>query len=153
VVEPHFIVFRGHAFYFVAWCRMRDGFRTFRIERLRGMRRTDDFFLRREIDPKKYFEGSWLMFDGEPIDVVARFRGLAARVVSSAQHHPDERVSEETDGIVRYELTVKGVEEIRRWLLGFGDEVEVLSPPELRRSMAKISRRTARLYADSEAAE
>lgn len=141
VVEPYFIVFRGHAFYFVAFCRLRREFRTFRIDRLRGLRPLDEFFNRKsDITPKTYFEGSWQLFDGEPVDVSARFTGNSARVVLFGQHHPDEDVSECEDGSVLYRVRVKGLQEIQRWLLGFGGEVEIIEPDELRSSIADAGR-------------
>ena len=138
VVEPYFIVFRGHAFYFVAYCRLRKDFRTFRIDRINSLRSTGEFFARNsDISPKDYFEGSWMVFDGDPVRVVVRFTGRSAKVIITGEHHPNEQVEPLDDGSVRYEVTVKGSEEIKRWLLGFGDEAEVLEPQSLRDSMLK----------------
>ncbi|MBD3258826.1 WYL domain-containing protein [candidate division GN15 bacterium] len=138
-VEPYFIIFRGHAFYFVAYCRLREGFRTFRVDRLRALRVTEEFFARRaDINARTYFDGSWQLFDGEPIEVVARFHGRSARVILTGKHHPDEEVERLGEDAVDYRVTVKGLFEISRWLLGFGDEVEVLQPTELRRRLAEV---------------
>ena len=71
VVEPYFIIFRGRAFYFVAYCRLRKDFRTFRIDRVQDVKILNETFMKRDdINPKSYFEGSWELFSGEPIEVV-----------------------------------------------------------------------------------
>ncbi|MBD3402085.1 WYL domain-containing protein [candidate division GN15 bacterium] len=150
VIEPYFIVFRGRAFYVVAFCRKRDDFRTFRIDRIRELRLTAEHFRRNaEIDPERYFDGSWELFGGEPVEVEVVFAGAAARVVQLARHHPNECIEKVDQNRIRYRVTVRGIEEIQRWLLGFGAEVEVLAPPELRRSMIETARDLTRLYGDT----
>lgn len=132
-IEPVFIVFKGHAFYTVAYCRKRRDFRTFRIDRIRTVEATSVVRAQRvHPDPLTYFADSWLVQGGDLIDVRVRFRGTAARVVQLGKHHENEFVQPESDGTVLWSLQVRGEEEIARWLLGFGDEAEVLTPESLR---------------------
>lgn len=146
-VEPYFIIFRGHAFYFVGYCHLRKEFRTFRIDRVTDIEIIDKTFLKDSgILPETYFEGSWGVFSGEPVDVEVIFSGTAAKVVNSATHHPDEKVEQLDSDRVRFTVTTRGVEEIRRWILGFGDEAEVLAPDSLRDELRQISRSLKELY-------
>jgi predicted DNA-binding transcriptional regulator YafY len=139
VVEPYFIIFRGRAFYFVAFCRLRKDFRTFRIDRVLDVRILNETFNKRDdINPESYFEGSWELFSGEPIEVVARFRGAAARVIASGKHHPSETIERINEDEVEYKVVTRGLVEIQRWLLGFGSEVEVLEPPQMREHFVRI---------------
>lgn len=139
VVEPYFIIFKGSAFYFVALCRLRDEFRTFRLDRVVDVKLTDERFIKRDgIEAESYFRGSWRVYSGEPVKVVVRFAGAAARVVSSSNHHADELVEMTDDGTVLYTVVCRGLEEIERWILGFGSEAEVLEPPDLREDLAVI---------------
>jgi len=147
-VEPCFIIFRGHAFYFVAWCRLREDFRTFRIDRVRSARVLDERFERRvEMNPSDYFDDSWRLYSGELVEVMIRFTGNSARVVRSGQHHPRESVEPLDENAVLYRVAVRGTEEIQRWILGFGAEAEVLSPEDLREDLRSIGRQLAALYA------
>jgi predicted DNA-binding transcriptional regulator YafY len=148
-VEPYFIIFRRHAFYFVAFCQMRKEFRTFRIDRIKKLTiTTEEFARRRGVRADDYFADSWQLYQGEPIEVVVRFRGRAARVVSSSQHHLKEVVTAVGDDEVLYRVTVNGTEEIRRWILGFGDEAEVREPASLRADVQAIGRNLARIHKD-----
>ena len=132
-VEPYFMIFRGRAFYFVAFCRLRDGFRTFRIDRVRKLTCTDDHFVRQSgVNARDYFDDAWRLYSGESMEVVIRFVGSAARVIQSGQHHPREKVEPSEDGSIIYRVTVAGTEEIKRWILGFGDRAEVIAPASLR---------------------
>jgi predicted DNA-binding transcriptional regulator YafY len=149
IVEPYFVIFRGHAFYFVAFCRSKEEVRTFRLDRIKSLKILKETFNRRDdITPKSYFKGSWEVFSGEPVKVVLKLTGAAARVVLSGQHHASEQKEQHADGSIRYTVTVQGLEEIQRWILGFGNDAEVLSPPELRESLAEIGKYLDQTYGE-----
>ena len=147
VVEPYFIVFRGRAFYFVAYCRMRQDFRTFRMDRVLAVTPLKETFRPRQgITAQSYFEGSWEVYSGESHQVVVEFSGAAARVIRAGSHHRGEIIEPLKGGSVRYTVMVRGLEEIQRWLLGFGAEAVVISPESLRRSLSHIARATVARY-------
>ncbi len=146
-VEPHFIVFRGHAFYFVAFCRLRGDLRTFRIDRVQRLVTLEGRFQPRPgVNAGEYFDDSWRLYSGDVVEVTIRFCGSSAKVVTSGQHHPREKVVLADDGTVTYTVSVSGTEEIQRWILGFGAEAEVLSPVSLRAEIEQICLQLAELY-------
>jgi predicted DNA-binding transcriptional regulator YafY len=131
-VDPYFLIFIERAFYFVGYCHLRDGLRTFRIDRIVEIEQTENSFIPRQgVNPAQYFKDSWGVYGGEPIDVVLRFTGQAARVVSMGKHHPNEEIEIQKDNSVLYKVRVSGIEEISHWIMGFGGEAEVLEPPAL----------------------
>lgn len=139
MVEPYFIIFKGRAFYFVAYCRLRDEVRTFRLDRVSAVEPSEELFTRpNDINAESYFEGSWRVYSGEPVRVVIRFTGAAARVVSMGSHHTAELIESADDGAVLYSVTCRGLQEIQRWILGFGAEAEVIAPVELRQELSAI---------------
>lgn len=139
VVEPYFIIFKSRAFYFVAHCRLRDEVRTFRLDRVSAVEPTKELFTRPDdINAATYFEGSWRVYSGDPVRVVVRFTGAAARVVSSGLHHTAELIEQADDNSILYTVTCRGLQEIQRWILGFGAEAEVIAPDELRDELRTI---------------
>ena len=141
MVDPYFILFKGRAFYFVGWCHLRKEFRTFRTERIAALSISDDTFVRNsDLGPQEYFNGSWSVYSGDPVEVVVRFRGAAAKVVLTARHHPDEKIEPDGEGIVIYSVVTRGIEEIQRWILGFGEEAEVIRPDKLRSQLSQLGR-------------
>ena len=52
----------------------------------------------------------------------------------------------EADGSLVWRATVSGTIEVRLWILSWGDEVEVLAPPELRTDVAATLGRAAARY-------
>jgi predicted DNA-binding transcriptional regulator YafY len=148
-IEPIFIIFKGHAFYTVAFCRMRRDLRTFRLDRIRTLKTSGETFTQNVVlDPLTYFADSWLLQGGELVEVKVRFAGTAARVVQSGRHHENEVVEPESDGSVLWSLKVRGEAEIARWLLGFGEEAEVLQPLSLRMRLRMVGRYFVATYAD-----
>lgn len=146
IVEPYFIIFKARAFYFVGYCRLRQDFRTFRIDRIKSTQLHSDHFVKKDsVTPQTYFEGSWQVFAGKLVEVVIRFQGTAARVVQSSMHHPGESM-ERHDNHLIYTVTIRGLEEIQRWILGFGSDAEVISPIELRQNLATIGTYLAEAY-------
>ncbi|SYZ73509.1 putative GntR family transcriptional regulator [Candidatus Zixiibacteriota bacterium] len=145
-VEPYFLIFIERAFYFVGYCHLRRALRTFRTDRIVAATLTEHKFApRKDIDPAKYFENSWGVFSGEPIDVEIIFSGTAARIILLGKHHPNEVIQPLKGNRVRYRVTVRGMEEICRWLLGFGGEADVIGPAELR---AEIHKRAEAILAN-----
>ena len=139
VVEPQFIIFRGRAFYFIAYCRLRKELRTFRIDRVISVKVSEERSHRRlDVRPQDYFEGSWEIFKGEPVEVVVKFTGTAAKIVSLGHHHKSETIEEKANGAIIYRAKVNGLHEIKRWILGFGADAEVLKPEKLRDSIRSL---------------
>ncbi|MCX6827358.1 MAG: YafY family protein, partial [candidate division Zixibacteria bacterium] len=137
-VEPYFLIFIERAFYFVGYCHLRRDLRTFRTDRIIDITLTDKKFTpRKDIDPAKYFENSWGVFSGEPVSVEVIFSGKAARIVGKGKHHPHERLERIDATSIKYTVTVRGIEEICRWLLGFGGEAKVIKPTELKIELVK----------------
>jgi predicted DNA-binding transcriptional regulator YafY len=142
-VDPYFIVFRGHAWYLLGYCHRHREMRLFRIDRIRKVTITALQFQRDcEFTLEKYFESSWGVYAGEKVEIKLLLSGKAAVVVSSGKRHASQQVVKRKDGSVEYTVTVAGTDEIVRWIIGFGGEAQVISPPELvdqvRRMAAEI---------------
>jgi len=57
-----------------------------------------------------------------------------------------DRTSYEGDGSLIFEVEVDGLNEISWWVLGYGDQAQVLEPPELRDLIAEHARRMLSYY-------
>ncbi|MFH2035785.1 MAG: YafY family protein [Candidatus Zixiibacteriota bacterium] len=140
-VEPYFLIFIERAFYFVGYCHLRNDFRTFRIDRIEKLALTEKRFKpRRPMDPINYFENSWGVYNGRPIEVEAIFWGKAARVIELGRHHRNEKVIPLKDGYVNYKVKVAGEDEIFRWLISFAGEVKIIKPTTLAHRIKKAAK-------------
>lgn len=146
-IDPYVIAFRGGAWYLVAFCHLRSSVILFRMDRIRDAKvLRENFELPRNFSADAYFAGSWLVEQGEPIHVRLRFFPEAARWVKEVKYHPSQTLTEHDDGSLIFEATVNGQREILRWIMGYGAEVEVIEPDELRYVVSGQITEMARLY-------
>jgi predicted DNA-binding transcriptional regulator YafY len=78
--------------------------------------------------------------------VAIRFAPRQARWIRERRWHPSARIQEEMGGGLVLRLAVGETSELRRWVLQFGAEAEVLSPASLRKAVADELRLAAAPY-------
>ena len=146
-LDPYFIVFRGRAFYTVGYCHQKKEIRTFRLSRIREIHQTNDLFIKESgVSPETYFDKSWSVYSGEPVEVVVEFKNVAARVVETSFASESGKIEQIDTATIRYTTITKGTEEIMRWILGFGADAKVISPEELRKNILSIGLYIAEAY-------
>jgi predicted DNA-binding transcriptional regulator YafY len=153
VVRPYDLLhWRGEP-HLIAYCELRQDVRQFFLGRVRQfqMLEPDSAFLRDPaFDIETYLaRGLDLAHGEEMVTVRARFTPYQARWIRERRYHPSQEVEELQDGGLLLTLRVAGTEEARRWLLGYGGEVEVLEPGSLRREMAGQAKKLARIYSSA----
>lgn len=122
----------------------RSARRTFATQRMRSVQVTDSKFLRpADFCPEAHLGGSFGVWDspanrGDLHRIVLRFSGWAARVVSERRWHPSQELRWLGEGEESLEMSLElsGFEEISRWILSWGRQVEVMEPGFLRDKIA-----------------
>jgi predicted DNA-binding transcriptional regulator YafY len=136
------------ALYLMGFDESRGAIRTFKLQRIMDLSVAPGSF--EPPDPRVVQEGldrAWgVIADQEEVEVVLRFDPAIASLVTETTWHPTERVAREADGSVLRRARVPGTIEIRRWILSWGSQVEVLEPPELRDEIAATYRAAAARY-------
>lgn len=131
LVEPHTLVLKSFNWYLLGFCRKRRDFRVFRLSRMRCLEVRDDSFLRRTINPREYFEPEK---DSRPlVEVILRFSGQI-RIKVEESFASDQVISEE-GGSMLVTFSIPEDDWIVSMILGWGDDVEVVSPPRLREAV------------------
>ena len=84
----------------------------------------------------------------EDYQIRIRFRGFAARIVAERRWHPSQEVHavEEDGSVIDLSMRLSALEDIARWVLGFGSQVEVLEPKELLEKVVDELRKAASQY-------
>ncbi|MTW22833.1 helix-turn-helix transcriptional regulator [Allochromatium palmeri] len=86
---------------------------------------------------------------GQRIELELRVRGYLARILPDCPLEPNQRWEDEPDDSdfeIRVWASVPSTGQLLRWLLGAGDNLEVMAPPDLRRVVAAQTRKAAALY-------
>jgi len=136
------------AIYLIGFDETRGAVRTFKLQRILELSLAPETF--EPADAGVVQEGldrAWgVIADQEEVEVELRFDAAIAGLVTETAWHPTERVSREADGSVIWRARVPGTLEIRRWILQWGAQCEVLAPPELREDVAATYRKAAARY-------
>jgi predicted DNA-binding transcriptional regulator YafY len=136
------------ALYLMGFDESREAVRTFKLQRVLELSLTPDTF--EPPEPRVVQEGlarAWgVIADQEEVEVVLHFDAAIAGLVTETTWHPSEQVVREPDGSVTWRARTPGTLEIRRWILQWGAQVEVIAPPELREEVAEIYRMAAARY-------
>ena len=80
------------------------------------------------------------------IALVARFTAEAAAHLRETPVSKDQQLRDLDDGQTELRATLESDDTLRWWLLGFGNQVEVMEPLELRQDMHEQLRRAAQRY-------
>jgi proteasome accessory factor B len=136
------------ALYLIGFDESRDAIRTFKLQRILELSVSPETFEPPdEGDVQEALARAWgVIADQEEVEVVLRFDPSVAGQVTETNWHPSERVAQEPDGTVRWTARVPGTVEIRRWILSWGEHVEVMAPPELREEVVAVLRAAAGRY-------
>ena len=145
LIEPSL---QTHALYLIGFDEDRQGMRTFKIERIRSVSVSPRSFERPEAAGlEAQLERGWdIIADQPPVEVRLRFSPAVADRVLETRWHPMQQTERQADGSLLWSTTVSGPIEIRLWILEWGDDVEILGPPELRADVAARLRRAAAQY-------
>lgn len=87
-------------------------------------------------------------FSDQQLRLQVRLKKIWAKLLAEAPVADDQTVSEDTDGWSVVSATVADTVQLRRWLYGYGADVEVLRPPSLRREFAAAVTASAQFYRD-----
>ena len=121
--------------YLAAYCHKHKDMRSFRIDRFKFVKKVSEHFNR---DPKfnlsKFLGPSWRVYRGneEASKVKILVYPPAARLFRETRYHETQELEELAGGRLYCTLTVYDSPEFRSWLLGWGSQVEVVEPAELR---------------------
>lgn len=90
--------------------------------------------------------GSFGVWQAKPFEVECEFCGWAAGYVAEREWSAGQTVTDAGDGCVRLKFTARGIEEVSRWVLSFGESVRVIAPPELVERVSGQLREAAARY-------
>jgi len=140
-VHPLRLVFRSRAWYLIAFSETHKQVRTFKLGRIRKLTVSDKTFTPpKGVDLESHFGRAWGMIpEGRLYDVRLHFDSKVAGNVAEVQWHPTQQVEWNDDGSIEFCARVDGLGEITWWILGYGDQVEVLEPPALRKRFVEVA--------------
>jgi proteasome accessory factor C len=142
-VDPTVVFFALGAWYVGAYCHRAEGERMFRVDRIRGLRRTGVHF---EAQASGFGTGD--VYNPAPTDPRVTLR-LAPAAAWVAEAYPTQSVTERPDGGLDVVLTVSEHAWLERLLLRLGPDADVVEPLELQGARAAAANRVLTRYTGS----
>jgi len=134
VIDPYLIdIYRGSNPYVIAFCNKRRDFRDFRIDRIQDLEVLEESFQR---DPNfnsdEYLANRFQYERGnQTFSIVIWFDRATAPYIRERRWHITQTIAEHMDGSLTLQMEVPGLNDIKRWVLGYGKGAVVKAPPEL----------------------
>lgn len=141
LVEPYYLVFRWSSWYLWAWCKEREDFRLFKLNRMDHVRISADTFSKRQV-PMPDLGREQISPDG--IAVKALFEPACKwRLV---EEFGSGCFTVQDDGKLLFQADYTDQERLVTWLLSFRDQVRLLEPEEIRAEMREQIGRMIKNY-------
>ncbi len=145
-IEPYAV---GQTAHVIGWREPPDALRTFKIERIRAIKLLDaPYTVPPDFDAQALLTSAWGIWytEEEPVEVLLRFHPRVVHRVQETRWHPNEKFIPQEDGSLLWTAPVAEPREMLPWIRGWGADVEVLEPEELREALLQETRRLALLY-------
>jgi proteasome accessory factor B len=142
-LSPYHLFYNQRAWYVVGHSSVHKSIRTFKLNRIKDAGILEDQFTDDDsFDITDYIGRAWSMIpEGRMYNVRLRFAPKVANNVAEVLWHATQKVTRNADGSSTLDFCVDGLGEITWWILGYGDQVEVLLPIALRNRIADIARK------------
>ena len=147
IIFPVSLYYDAHYFYLVAYHLKHEKYTTFRVDRIETFSKSH--IRKPQISyGYKYRDGDVRnqkvdAFEGRKIDVTLIYKGNAEIVLDQFPEH--EIISENYDEI-KVKITSQNTPGLKRWILGQGEAVTLLYPPELIEEIQESLEKTLKIY-------
>lgn len=148
IISPQRLIHYRENWYLDAYCHKRQALRSFSLDGIRSVVMTNEKCKDvPDSDMNEHFTKSYGIFSGGA-DKTAKlkFSPKAARWVSGESWHPNQRSHFEKDGSYILEFEYSQDPELIMDILKHGEDVEVLSPNDLKKKVSERLKRACALY-------
>lgn len=138
VVEPIGLCYYSANWHLIGWCRLRNGYRDFRVSRIKRLQVKDEQF---DIDAhpslKEYIKS--MTHESDLQEVVVRFDKEVVRYLGNQKYWYGFVREEAEEDFVRMHFVTSSLNGFGRWLLMFTNAVRIESPAALQTLMQQFS--------------
>jgi len=132
-----------------AFCSLKKGIRNFSLSRIRECSYTEERISLPANLPqiKKYIRKNFgIFYGGRGYEVTLKFSPEASRIVKEQIWHKKQKIREQGDGSILLQVPVADITEIKREIMKYGAEVEVLKPLKLRKEIREEIKKMNKIY-------
>lgn len=148
-VHPYLLKEYRNRWYLVGYHEEDSMFKIFGLERLMEIHRMFmKTYLTKIVDFERFFKNSIgiTRYDEEPEEIRIAFTKHQAKYLATQPLHDTQTLLEEIDGRYLFQFNIVPTPEFTATLLGWGDQVEVMSPDWYREEISGMVRRMREVY-------
>lgn len=148
IVDPYHLHNVRGDWYLIAFCHKRKQVRDFLMGRIKECKiLASNFQTKGDFSINEYLSKGFFAERGDKlIDIVIRFDEYQARWIRDRQWHPSQEIEELSSGELILRLKVGGIQEVKRWIMGYGPHAEVLEPESLRQQFKEEIEEMKKIY-------
>ncbi|TLU82930.1 MAG: WYL domain-containing protein [Chlorobium sp.] len=150
IVHPYRLHYdqAGGTWYLIGYCEYRKAFRTFAISRILTLVLTEEHFtIPESFSIGEYLAKAFLQTVGPAsYDITVRFTPYQSQWIRERRWHPTQKIQEHEDGSLTLNLNVGALDAVKRWIMHYGAQAEVLEPKELRDMIREEVRKMNEMY-------
>ncbi len=140
-VHPYHVAYVNNQWCLFAFDVKRQAMRTFVLCRMTGPKLTGTrFSVSKKFDLNEYLRDSFSLFkgpDGDDYEVVVDLDAWAADEVRGRRWHASQELTELPKGMLRVTMRLNNIEEVEKWVMGFGTHATVVRPECLAERLGK----------------
>ncbi|MFC1675746.1 helix-turn-helix transcriptional regulator [Planctomycetota bacterium] len=144
---PCHLMYNHRAWYVLGFSSLHDSIRMFKLNRVKKIKLlTAKFIEDKKFELYEHLGRAWSMIpEGQLYNIKLRFAAKVARNVTEVSWHSTQQVTHNPDGSATVDFRIDGLGEIIWWVLGYGDQVEVLAPKALRDRVIKAAKKMIKI--------
>ncbi|WP_207426282.1 YafY family protein [Pedobacter sp. SYSU D00535] len=135
-IEPVGVFYLDSFWHLFAFCKMRNDYRDFRLDRISDLKITDEGFHKEHPSLRKYLEQ--LYEDRELQEVVIQVEKRTHLFLESQKYYHGFVSETEKDDFVEMSFLTAHLEAFARWFLMYGDKATIVTPTELKDRVGAI---------------
>lgn len=142
-IEPYYLIFRWSSWYVWGWCKEKEDFRLFKLNRMENVECMESRFVKRKV----------------PMPDLANERIFPGGIAVKALFEPEckwrlveefglESFQEQENGKLLFQADYTNKENLFTWLLSFRDKAVLLEPESIRAEFCDSIEKLRKLYAE-----
>ncbi|MDF1578829.1 MAG: WYL domain-containing protein [Desulfurivibrionaceae bacterium] len=147
-IDPYHVVSFQGEWYLIGFCHLREEIRIFAISRIKRAKALQGrFVIPADFNLDDFTDAHFGLFRGvRQHQVEIRFSPKIAPYIMERDRHPEQTMAKRADGALVVSFKTRHLLGVKRWILSWGSDAEVLAPEELRAEIRREIRKNLQAY-------
>ncbi len=142
LIEPMTVIQKGISWYVFGFCLKREDFRMFKLSRIKEVLNTKKTFLRKKGNYRDLFEK--FHSHGKMVNMILRFSIRMKHIIED--HFENASILDQDDNTITIKIKIPEGEWAIGMVLSYGDQVEIISPKFMRRTIGQRVKKMSLFY-------